>query len=1380
MKRKMSAAVILVVSIVSALYVLLPRTGLGARITRDDLPEDLRNWTGWVLYQEEEKTCPFLFSEFENHLCAWPSALDLGLTEQGGRFAQQWQVYADGWITLPGDARQWPQDVTVDDAAASVTEHDGRPAIRLKPGRHQIRGGFAWTRLPESLPIPRDTGIIQLEVAGRTVDSPDVDDAGNLWLKDRNAGGSKQAGAGDRLKLQVFRRVVDDVPLQLITRMDLEVSGAQREAVLTGALPDQFIPLHLDSYLPARLEPDGRLRVQVRPGRWTIELGARYPKDTTSLVLKESSDPWPAEEVWVFDARNYLRLVEIAGPASVDPRQTSLPQEWQNLPAYLMRTGSEMKFKVIRRGDPQPEPDHLTLQRNLWLDFAGGGYTIQDNISGSMTRGWRLEVNAPMQLGRASLDGQPQFITTLAGSDSQGIEVRRGQVQLSADSRIDAGIGSLPAVGWDQDFQGVAATLHLPPGWDLIAASGVDNVPDTWVHRWTLLDIFLVLIAALAVRGLWHWKFGLLALATLVLIWHEPGAPRIVWLHVLGAIALLRVLPPGRFQTLATLYRNLALFALVIITVPFMVDQVRTGLYPQLEPVPTPNYPVSATTAPAAVGMIAPAAPPAPEANMPEQMESLAVMKDEAAQTLAKGAGGAKRAFSKSLGEEARFKLQQRQLEEVDPDALVQTGPGLPNWQWKQVSLGWNGPVEKDQRISLWLMSPGMKLFCNLLRVLLVAALCVIMLGLRFTKDRGLHRHAALASVLAVTVMAGLLSSAPDARADIPNQKLLDELKARLLAPPECLPQCAQVPRLRFDLTPISFAVRVEVHAQESVAVPLPARANLWLPQQVSVDGAPAQGLMRAGDGTLWVSLTQGAHQILLSGPPDRGISFQLPLPLAPRLIEYSVDGWSVEGIVDKLPVGGQLQFTRLAGGGKEEQLPSMQPQELPPFVRVERTLRFGLDWSVQTRVVRASPPGAAVVIEVPLLAGESVTSDGIKTQDGKVLVNMAAMDGEFAWESSLEKAAKIALTASDTTNWTEVWRADVSPVWHVATSGIAVVHHQDPGGRWLPEWQPWPGEGVTLEITRPAGVEGQTLTVDQTGLSSSPGKRATDTTVNLALRSSQGGQHTVSLPEGAELQTVTINGVAQPIRQEGRSVTLPLVPGTQNVALTFRSPQGIGSMFHTPALDLGMPSVNTRINVMLGDDRWTLLLGGPRLGPAVLFWGVLLVVVLIAIGLGRVDITPLKTWHWILLGIGLTQTSIGEAVVIVGWLLALGARAKFQSEAGRIRFNFMQVGLAVLTLLALTVLFRAVEHGLLGLPEMQITGNGSYAYNLNWYQDRSDALLPQAWIFSVPLWVYRALMLAWALWLAFSLLKWLKWGWSCWSRDGFWKSKPKIEKPAT
>ena len=88
--------------------------------------------------------------------------------------------------------------------------------------------------------------------------------------------------------------------------------------------------------------------------------------------------------------------------------------------------------------------------------------------------------------------------------------------------------------------------------------------------------------------------------------------------------------------------------------------------------------------------------------------------------------------------------------------------------------------------------------------------------------------------------------------------------------------------------------------------------------------------------------------------------------------------------------------------------------------------------------------------------------------------------------------------------------------------------------------------------------------------------------------------------------------------------------------------------------------------------------------------------------------------------------------------------------------------------------MMTAVANGLLGSPDMQIVGNGSNSYQLKWYQDRASALLPQPDIISVPIWVYRVLMLAWAMWLAMSLLKWIQWCWKSLNACGFWRSSPK------
>jgi hypothetical protein len=87
------------------------------------------------------------------------------------------------------------------------------------------------------------------------------------------------------------------------------------------------------------------------------------------------------------------------------------------------------------------------------------------------------------------------------------------------------------------------------------------------------------------------------------------------------------------------------------------------------------------------------------------------------------------------------------------------------------------------------------------------------------------------------------------------------------------------------------------------------------------------------------------------------------------------------------------------------------------------------------------------------------------------------------------------------------------------------------------------------------------------------------------------------------------------------------------------------------------------------------------------------------------------------------------------------------------------------------------VKAGLLGYPDMQIAGNHSTNWTLNWTQDRIGDSLPRPWVLSLPLWYYWALMLVWSLWLAYALLGWLKWGWQSFAKDGIWKKRPPRQK---
>ena len=125
------------------------------------------------------------------------------------------------------------------------------------------------------------------------------------------------------------------------------------------------------------------------------------------------------------------------------------------------------------------------------------------------------------------------------------------------------------------------------------------------------------------------------------------------------------------------------------------------------------------------------------------------------------------------------------------------------------------------------------------------------------------------------------------------------------------------------------------------------------------------------------------------------------------------------------------------------------------------------------------------------------------------------------------------------------------------------------------------------------------------------------------------------------------------------------------------------------------------------------------------------MLIVLVALGLGRMRLSPASARQWGLLLLGLSQAPPLGAILVVGWLLALAWRGAKGQSLSNGAFNIVQIGLVLLSLQALSALAAAVAEGLLGQPAMQIAGNGSQAAQLLWYQDRAGETLPQPWVIS-------------------------------------------------
>ncbi|MBN1907663.1 MAG: hypothetical protein JW927_21480 [Deltaproteobacteria bacterium] len=1332
-------------------FLLINFTVTAKGIDDAEIPPQLKPWKAWVLKGAEMNFCPSPFNNGNEYLCQWPSRLELKLGDNGGTFSQEFIVYAEDWITLPGNNNAWPYDLMVDGSPVPVVNRKGLPSVLLKKGAHTIQGAFKWKNMSEMINVPEKTALVDLLINSKPVESPLLDNEGRLWLQNKKVSEAEE----DRLEVKVFRMVDDDIPMYITNLVRLYISGQAREVKLADTLPAGFIPMEIESPLPVMIQENGDVIIQARPGKWDIYIKERSKGPVNSIGPINAAF---GQEIWSVQSQNHLRMINIKGVQGIDPGQTDLPGEWRQYPAYIINKGDTLVLEQTKRGDPSPAPDHLTMMRTIWLDFNGDGYTIKDTITGTMSTQWYLAMNQPLKLGRVVLDGVDQLITSHGKDKKPGIELRKGHINLEGESRVETGKNVIPAVGWDHNVQGLSATLNLPPGWRLINVGGVDSIEGTWLQNWgNLLDIFLVLVISTALYRLYNIRYGIIALITLVLIYHEPDAPRTVFISILAATALLRFIPAGWFRKIIELWRIASIVVLFIMVVSFIADQARTGIYPQLEN--TRSYLV-----PMFMKQAKPAAPPVmqEEAMMSRRpaMRDFAE-RDEEEFTL-------NEIVVTSKKREALSHYMQKNVMLQDPKALIQTGPGLPQWQWHSYDMRWNGPVDSSQNISIWLISPFINLILSFVRIILIVILTLIIIEIKNIKVGGMKAGATVLLLIFMLIPLSENSFAQE-RGDFPPQAMLNELRNRLLEKDDCFPYCADSPQMDIITDKDNLRIIFRVHASTETAVPLPGSSMMWNPEEISIGNSPAENLFRDNSGIMWVLVPKGVHDVVMRGKVPQSNEFQVPLTLIPHTVSLKLDGWASYGVDKDGQVQGSIKFVRLEKKSMEGSTDSSPV--LPPFFNIERIISLGIDWQLHTVVRRVTPANDPVVVSIPLVNGESVITGGVKVENNRIVVSMSPDETEKLWSSTITPSNEISLKASETIEWTETWILDASPIWHCELSGIPLIHHQDASGQWRPEWRPWQGEEIKINITRPAAVQGKIVTIDNARLTHSPGKRISTSSLDLNIRSSQGGQHKIMIPEGAELRQVMISGKSQPINQEGRNVTVPLNPGVQQVNLEWQAETGSRVLVSSPKVDLTTEAVNAYVTFNMPQNRWILFAGGPVLGPAVLFWGYLVVIIIIGVLLGRIKFTPLGTASWILLGIGLTQVPVSVAIMVAGWFIAMGLRKQAVQKQGEWVFNIAQVILAIWFIAAMAGIWTSIQSGLLGIPDMQIQGNGSTDYMLNWMQDRVASELPNPWVISLHIFFFKALMLLWALWLVYSLiLKWLPWAWGCFSEGGIFK----------
>jgi hypothetical protein len=1347
----------------------------------EGVPAPLASWLPWVRAQDESAACPVRDGRA---LCFWPGPLSLSLRGQDGAFSLDVSSDRRQLVRLPGGDGRWPQAVRVGGKPAPVLAKDGVPVLDLPAGSQHIEGRFVWSKLPEQLPVPAEYGQVELQLEGKVIARPKRDDSGSLWLRD----GQSDSGPS-QLELTVQRKLEDAVPMRVETRIRIRAAGDAREINLGNVLLDGTVPLSITAELPVRLDPNGSLRLQIRAGSYTLRVLARTAGPVPALASKARPAPWPASEAWAFQPDETLRQVKLSGAPSVDPARLELDADLRGLPTFLVTPADKLGFSEVRRGEPEPPPNQLSLERTLWLDQDGEGYSVHDNLTGELHSGFRLELREG-QLGRASQAGDNQLITQRAAADPLGVEVRDVNVALDADSRLEPHVSSLPAVGWSEDVRSLGITLNMPPGYALWAVRGVDDVDRSWLGDWDLLGFFFVLVVAFGTAGIAGKLAGLLAFIALGLSYQEPDAPASVWIVLLAAAALLRVLPRGRFWQLIRAGFVVALVALAVVGLPFAARSLREAVYPQLAAQRGSPSPYSSFGIGMAPGGMAPVSEPEArgggldesdamqnQAAAPMQVPPPAPMAPEE-QAVGEGTTSKsdvsdsyvarKRYAAKSIGSIAPKAARQEQ----DPHAIVQTGAGLPDWQFQSWRLSWSGPVAHDHHFELVILPPIVNRALAVLRVLLCALLALFIVRASNLFRGGPPIAPALSSLFVALGFGALALSAGVAHAQqFPDQVLLEQLRARATRPPECRPDCVRVADLEVQVGPSGLQLRAEVHAQDRTSVRVPGPLALWAPERVRLDGAEAR-MIALEDGFLHVRLTPGVHVLEAQGamPPNETLTLRLGDPPAHARVRST--GYEVSGVREDGTVEDAIELRRMLAENSEP-----ATVNLPPWFSVTRSFEFANEFRVNTVVERETPPGTPTIVHLPLLASESVHDARIQVKEGAALVAFGPDDVRTEFESTLAQVGQLDLVAGKHETHSERWKLQCGTMWQCDAKGLVPVSHEAEG-LWQPAYRPWPGEKLHIELKKPAAAPGQSTTIDAVRLIVRPGVRATDAELHLSMRTSRGGDHKVWLPDGARLRNFTVNGERRPVQRDAAAYGFGVLPGRAQIVAEFELPTGMEGAMTVPPVKLDAPAKNVRVVVERPSDRWLLWAHGPAWGPAILFWGYLVLVLLVAFFLGRLSGPPLRALDWLLLGVGLTQIGTVEALIVVGFFFVIAWRAR-TLDLSPLRHNFVQFVVVVWVIAFASALFDAVQSGLLVQPDMQVMGAGSHDNSLQWYVDSSGPELPQPVLLSVPMWVYRVLMLAWSLWLARKLLKWAPWVFRAFASGGLWKKRVKAKPPA-
>jgi hypothetical protein len=1349
---------------------------------QSNVPDVLKPWLKWVLKEEEQDPC--INTEHTEKgvlgICNWYLKSSLIIEQNQLQFKQSVKLIKDSYIQLVYADKAWPASVQVNQVSYPVVEKDNQPVVYLEKGDYQLIGVLNWANSPSFIQVPKTSGIIDLVVNNSEYKNT-VDADAKIW-RGQNAI-SDNLITSDFLNIQVFRKIIDSVPYKLETVLRINSGGRAREVILNDILLGTEA-YELDSALPAYFDDKKNLLLRVKPGQWETRIYSFANSHFDSMALKVNGDNMPSAELWSFSAEPSLRTVSLAGAQSVDPSITEVPAEWRNLPTYSINSDTRLFVERESRADPSLISDQYTLERTVQLLSDGSTYNYSDKIIGKISTDGRLDVGSNIMLGSVTLNGMDQAITKLPDNSNVGIEIRAGDINLKSSARVENDNRELSVTGWLTNFQSADMNLYLPNGYKLLHVTGASTVYGSWLGKWDLLDIFLILASTVLAFKVLGKVASLFVLVGLILV-EQQFALAGVSIALLIFSIILKLMSDNWLGSLLKFVKFITVVTLIFSFLPYSYERLIESIYPQLEN----NYNYF------------------PQYQYNEghnyQAENVAVEAYSGDMASSAPAASAPVPRSKALTKRATGLVNDMAVGSVsnvnkylvDPN-MVQTGFGEIKNYGKAYQLNWLGPINQADTFKIYYLTPLLNLIWAIFEILL-AGYIIWMVAFRNFSFKNMTKTTSTVVPTTASMILVLLGlnvvkvSAQEAKAEFPNQALLQELKqyASQQNKPKkiCYNNCALISKANFILNNSSLNITLGINSAADLAQAIfTGVSNLELN---SIDSSHEDIIYTKIENELYLRLPEGVHTVEFNFK-ILGNSANLSFAQSPKAISIDSNGWQIVG-ADALVVK-DLKFEKLNKQVEDRQTEVVENSDaenrigaksLSAMATLTRRIVFGNDWSVINTVSLEVPAKNLIQGSVSLLNGEDVITANVEVEGGKVKYQIQPGENSFNWESKLKKQDQLAFEYNS--NFIpEVWEFELTNLWHASFEGIPAIVATNTNDNPVRTYVPRNGEKLTIAVSKPEAIVGNTKTINNINIDYQLSEKFYSASAIINIKSSIGQSYSLALPENSKIDRLTINdqdittfGVKQNV------VSVELNPGEQVINVNWQAEKNNTENFTSPNINFNAPIANINTKVTSLQTSWVLWLKGPRAGPVVLLWGYLLIAIIIGLVVAKSGYTPFSIIGAILLILGLSFNDFSSLILIFGFFIAMGWRKKFElNKTTRFRSNLIQIFLFFWGLAAISTLLGTIENGLLGSPAMSIMGNGSYANIFNWYQDVSEGIIQSVEIIAVPVFYFRVLMLIWSLWLAMALIKWGVWVWEALTNGGGWVAKvvakPNLEAP--